>query len=92
MTGLESNIKGKAFYRTENGEYQELGELISIETEEQNEKKYTYITTNTEIEFEIKNKDIIRKFKQLIKTDKEKKAERRFNKDTFRKFIIKNKY
>ena len=33
MTGLESNIKGKAFYRTENGEYQELGELISIETE-----------------------------------------------------------
>ena len=92
MTGLESNIKGKAFYRTENGEYQELGELISIETEEQNEKKYKYITTNTEIEFEIKNKDIIRKFKQLIKTDKEKKAERRFNKDTFRKFIIKNKY
>lgn len=87
MTGLEDSIKGTAFYKTENGEYQEIGELISIEIEEQNEKKYTDIITNTEIEFEIKNKDIIRKFKQLCKTDKDKKAERRFNKKRFRNFI-----
>lgn len=89
MTGLEDSIKGTTFYKTENGEYWEMGELISIEIEEQNEKKYTDIITKTEREFEfkIKNKETIRKIKQLVKTDKDKKEERRFNKNKFRKFI-----
>lgn len=87
MTGLEDSIKGKAFYKTENGEYKELGVLKSAEIEDIEESKN--IITDTEAEFEctINNKDTIRKLKQLFKTDKEKKEERRFNKNSFRKFI-----
>lgn len=87
MTGLEDSIKGKAFYKTENGEYKELGVLKSVEIEDVEESKN--IITDTEAEFEctINDKDTIRKLKQLFKTDKKKKAERRFNKNSFRKFI-----
>ena len=46
--------------------------------------------TETGFEFEIKDKETIRKIKQLVKTDKDKKTERRFNKNNFRSFI-KNK-
>lgn len=89
MTGLEDSIKGTAFFKAENGEYQELGTLEAIEIESQNEEKYADMITDTEgkSEFEIKDKDIIRKIKQLLKTDKDKKAERRFNKNSFRNFI-----
>lgn len=87
MTGLEDSIKGKTFFKTENGEYQELGTLKSIEIESKNEEKYMNIITDIEAEFEIKDKDTIRKLKQLLKTDKDKKAERRYNKNSFRSFI-----
>lgn len=87
MTGLEDSVKGKAFYKTENGEYKELGVLKSVEIEDIEESKN--IITDTEAEFEctINDKDTIRKLKQLFKTDKEKKAERRHNKQNFRNFI-----
>lgn len=87
MTGLENSVKGKAFYKTENGEYKELGVLKSVEIEDIEESKN--IITDTEAEFEctINDKDTIRKLKQLFKTDKEKKAERRHNKQNFRNFI-----
>ena len=89
MTGLENSVKGTTFYKTENGEYKELGILKSKEIENQNEEEYinTMNDTETGFEFEIKDKETIRKFKQLVKTDKEKKAERRFNKNSFRNFI-----
>lgn len=89
MTGLEDSIKETAFFKTENGEYKELGTLKSIEIESQNEEEYTNTITDTEgkFEFEIKDKDTIRKLKQLAKTDKDKKTERRFNKNSFRNFI-----
>lgn len=87
MDGLEDSVKGKAFYKTESGEYKELGTLESLEIEETEE--ITNIIADTEAEFEctINDKDTIRKLKQLFKTDKKKKAERRFNKNSFRKFI-----
>lgn len=89
MTGLEDSVKGKVFYKTENGEYQELGELKSIEIEKQNKEEYMNIRTETKAEFEyiVNNKDTIRKLKQLMKTDKDKKSEKRFNKGKFRAFI-----
>ena len=76
MDGLEDSVKGKAFYKTESGEYKELGTLESLEIEETEE--ITNIITDTEAEFEctINDKDTIRKLKQLFKTDK----------NSFRKF------
>ena len=90
MTGLEDSVKGKAFYKTESGEYKELGVLKSAEIEDiEDIEESKYIITDTEAEFEctINDKDTIRKLKQLFKTDKEKKAERRHNKQNFRNFI-----
>lgn len=89
MTGLEDSIKGTTLFKTKNGEYKELGTLKSIEIENKNEEEYMNIPTDTEVEFEctVTDKDTIRKFKQLAKTDKDKKAERRFNKNSFRSFI-----
>lgn len=89
MTGLEDSIKGTTFFKTENGEYKELGTLKSIEIDSQNEEEYINTPTDKEVEFEctVTDKDTIRKFKQLAKTDKDKKAERRFNKNSFRSFI-----
>lgn len=91
MTGLEYSVKGTVYLKNKNREYQELGTLKSKEIENQNKNEYTNIITdtNTEREFECKvtNKDIIRKLKQLAKTDKDKKAERRFNKNCFKNFI-----
>lgn len=87
MTGLENSIKGTAFYITEEGEYKELGTTKTIEIEEPEE--YTNIIQDTEEEFEctITDKETIRRLKQLCKMDKDKKAERRFNKNSFRSFI-----
>ena len=57
-----------------------------IEDEELETVKRTY-EPDGEYEFEIKNKNAIRKMRQILKTDKEKKAELRQNKESFRKFI-----
>ena len=38
MTGLEDSVKGKAFYKTESGEYKELGTLKPVEIEEKQPK------------------------------------------------------
>ena len=83
----EEKVENKLFMQLENGEYKELGGLKSVEIEDIEESKN--IITDTEAEFEctINDKDTIRKLKQLFKTDKEKKAERRHNKQNFRNFI-----
>jgi len=89
MTGLEDNVKGKTFFKTENGEYKELRTLKSIEIGNENKEEYINILTDTEVEFEctVTDKDIIRKFEQLAKTEKDKKVERILNKNSFRNFI-----
>ena len=70
--------------------YKELkftdSELTLEEDEELETVKRTY-EPEGEFEFEIKNKNEIRKIRQMLKTDKEKKAELRQNKENFRKFI-----
>lgn len=87
MIGLEDSVKGKVFYKTESGEYKELGVLESAEIENTTEITNIKADTEAELECTINDKDTIRKLKQLFKTDKEKKAERRFNKNSFRNFI-----
>ena len=88
MTGLESSVKGKTFYKTERGEYKELGVLKSVEIEDTEE--YANIIADTEAEFEVNlDKETAKKLKSLFKTDKEKKSERRFDKNSFRNFIKK---
>lgn len=89
MTGLEDSVKGKAFFKAKNGEYKELGTLKLTEVENQNEEEYINTINDIEagFEFEIKDKETIRKLKQLVKTDKDKRAERTFNKNSFRNFI-----
>lgn len=70
--------------------YKELKFTDSELTLEQDEELETVKRTyepDGEYEFEIKNKNAIRKMRQILKTDKEKKAELRQNKESFRKFI-----
>ena len=40
-----------------------------------------------ELEIEITNENVFRKIRRMLKTDKEKKAEIRQNRENFRKFI-----
>ena len=70
--------------------YKELKFTDLKETLEEDEELETVKRTyepDGEYEFEIKNKNAIRKMRQILKTDKEKKAELRQNKESFRKFI-----
>ena len=82
---------GKIYFKAiDDVEYKELkftdSELTLEEDEELETVKRTY-EPDGEYEFEIKNKNAIRKMRQILKTDKEKKAELRQNKESFRKFI-----
>lgn len=82
---------GKMYFKNQNDEeYKELKftdlELI-LEENEELEKVKTTCEPEGEFEFEITNKNAIRKIRQMQKTDKEKKAELRQNKENFRKFI-----
>lgn len=82
---------GKLYLKSQDDEeYKKLKfadlELNSEENEELESIKRTY-EPEGEFEFEIKNKNEIRKIRQMLKTDKEKKAEIRQNKENFRKFI-----
>ncbi len=93
MTGLENSIKGTTFYINKNGEYEEL-RVGTIENEKEAiECEYTITDTEAEHTIELKNDyriaKFIRKIKVLCKTDKERKAEKRFNKQKFREFIKK---
>ena len=70
--------------------YKELkftdSELTLEESEELEKVKKTY-ESEGEFEVEISNENIVREIRKMLKTDKEKKAEQRFNKERFRKFI-----
>ena len=71
-------------------EYKELKftdpELTLEENEELETTKRTY-EPEGELEVEITNENVFRKIRRMLKTDKEKKAEIRQNKENFRKFI-----
>ena len=71
-------------------EYKELkftdSELTLEEDEELETVKRTY-EPEGELEVEITNENVFRKIRRMLKTDKEKKAELRQNRENFRKFI-----
>lgn len=83
--------EGKLYFQNEDGELKELGiaKDIEVNIEEDSELKdfVKELETDGSFEYEIKDKESIRKLRMLMKTDKDKKAERRYNKESFRKFI-----
>lgn len=70
--------------------YKELkftdSELTLEENEELETTKRTY-EPEGELELEITNENVFREIRRMLKTDKEKKAEIRQNRENFRKFI-----
>ena len=87
----EEYENGKMYFMTiDDVGYKELKFTDLEETLEEDEElettKRTY-ETEGELEVEITNENVFRKIKRMLKTDKEKKAELRQNKENFRKFI-----
>lgn len=87
----EEYEKEKMYFKSiDDDEYKELKFIDSELTLEENEEleliKRTY-EPEGELEVEITNENIFRKIRRMLKTDKEKKAEPRQNKENFRKFI-----
>lgn len=82
--------KGKLYFEDENGEYKELadGTIEDISVSEDEEVDiFGSCTHEYSFEFEIKDKKAIREMRKLLKTDKVRKREQRYNKESFRKFI-----
>lgn len=83
--------ESKLYFEDENGELKELGiaQGVEVNIEEDSELKdfVKGLETDGSLEFEIKNENAIRKIKRLMKKDKDIKEERRYNKESFRKFI-----
>lgn len=81
----------KLYFEDENGEYKELGFIkdvdVSIEEDQELKEFSKNLKNDGSFEFEIENKNAIRKIKRLMKKDKDIKAEQRYNKESFRKFI-----
>lgn len=87
----EEYEKGRLYFKSKDDEeYKELKFTDSELTLEENEEleliKRTY-EPEGELEVEITNKNVSRKIRKMLKTDKEKKAEIRQNRENFRKFI-----
>ena len=86
------------YFLNNGGEYKELGRIENAEITPEEDKDDTemkdYINKTEsydgELTVDIKDREAIRRIKQLLKTDIQKKAEQRYNKQSFRKFI-KNK-
>ena len=82
---------GKIYFKAiDDVEYKELkftdSELTLEEDEELELIKRNY-EPEGELEIEITNENVFRKIRRMLKTDKEKKAEIRQNRENFRKFI-----
>ena len=87
----EEYEKEKMYFKSiDDDEYKELKFTDSELTLEENEEleliKRTY-EPEGELELEITNENVFRKIRRMLKTDKEKKAELRQNRENFRKFI-----
>lgn len=87
----EEYEKGKIYFKAiDDVEYKELKFTDSELTLEENEELETTKRTcepEGELEVEITNENVFRKIRRMLKTDKEKKAELRQNRENFRKFI-----
>ena len=88
---IEGYEKGKLYFKSKDDEeYKELKFTDPELTLEENEELELIKRTcepEGELEVEITNENIKRKIRRMLKTDKEKKAELRQNKENFRKFI-----
>lgn len=87
----EEYEKEKMYFKSiDDDEYKELKftdpELTLEENEELELIKRTY-EPEGELELEITNENVFREIRRMLKTDKEKKAEIRQNRENFRKFI-----
>lgn len=83
--------ESKLYFEDENGELKEFGVVKDVETNVEEDEQLKEFSKNLKndgsFEFEIKNENAIRKIKRLMKKDKDIKEERRYNKESFRKFI-----
>ena len=91
----EEYEKEKMYFKSiDDDEYKELKFTDSELTLEENEEleliKRTY-EPEWELELEITNENVFREIRRMLKTDKEKKAEIRQNRENFRKFIKERK-
>lgn len=88
---IEGYKKGKLYFKSKDDEeYKELKFTDPELTLEENEELETTQRTcepEGELEVEITNENVFRKIRRMLKTDKEKKAELRQNRENFRKFI-----
>lgn len=86
----EEREEGKLYYKKiGDEEYTELKGFTEedVETEDIEEVK----GLEGSLEIEIEDKETLRQLRKLCKTDKEKKEEQRYNKESFRKFIKERK-
>ena len=83
--------ESKLYFEDENGELKGFGVVKDVETNVEEDEQLKEFSKNLKndgsFEFEIKNENAIRKIKRLMKKDKDIKEERRYNKESFRKFI-----
>lgn len=87
----EEYEKGKMYFMAiDDVGYKELkftDSELTLEEKEELELIKRTCEPEGELEVEITNENIFRKIRRMLKTDKEKKAELRQNKENFRKFI-----
>ncbi len=91
--------KGKLYFSNNDGEYKELGSVANLEMTPVEDKDDTEMKDfinkmecyDGELTVDIKDREAIRRIKQLLKTDIQKKAEQRYNKRSFRNFIRKKR-
>lgn len=91
--------KGKLYFSNNDGEYKELGSVANLEMTPVEDKDDTEMKDfiskiedyDEELTIDIKDRKTIREIKRLLKTDIQRKAERRYNKKAYREFIRKKR-
>lgn len=87
----EEYEKGKIYFKAiDDVEYKELkftDSELTLEEDEELESIKRTCEPEGELEVKITNENVFRKIRRMLKTDKEKKAELRQNRENFRKFI-----
>lgn len=91
--------KGKLYFSNNDGEYKELGSVANLEMTPVEDKDDTEMKDfiskiedyDEELTIDIKDRKTIREIKRLLKTDIQRKAERRYNKKAYRDFIRKKR-
>ena len=87
---MPTETKIKTFFINSGGEYKELGTITDIDVTEEAEEDIMVNAYNAQGytgELEVRDKETLRRLRKIVKTDKEAKAEQRYNKEMFRKFI-----